>query len=360
MTMEIQCRFVTGMPERFQVPPTEISLSTNSTSKDLTKIVKELLLEEHEGDENFAKEIGSKKFNFMVNETFLTLNIHELMLQLSLSNENLIDIHYLFALEKPKPTKSNPCDEWISSIAQLNHVVNEKSKSYAVGFFNGDVKVFDSSHSELLNVASLHKDSQITDMLYFKSDALNSKILVTCSEMPDPTLVISKLAADKKSIEIIARAKNELMEETFCGYTCMAQDPLNLERFVTSSQIIDDADHGINLWEINPEKWAVEADNAKKTAPMKRARVQASQISPTASLRCANGVQSMTWASQSVLAAGCTDHQLRIFDMERQQVQASIFTNHKVATCLDSNFANDNQLVLAGHEDGIVRLYDLR
>ena len=41
-------------------------------------------------------------------------------------------------------------------------------------------------------------------------------------------------------------------------------------------------------------------------------------------------------------------------------MQASIFTNHKVATALDSNFANENQLVLAGHEDGIVRLYDLR
>ena len=151
--MEIQCRFVTGMPERFQVPTVEISLSTNSTTKDLTKIVKDLLLEENEGDANFAKEISSKKFNFMVNETFLTLNIHELMLQLNLSNESTIDIHYLFALEKPKPTQSTPCDEWISTIAPLNHVVNEKTKSYAVGFFNGDVKVYGSSHDELLSVA---------------------------------------------------------------------------------------------------------------------------------------------------------------------------------------------------------------
>lgn len=62
------------------MPPVEISLSTTSTAKDLTKIVKDLLLEENEGDANLAKEISSKKFNFMVNETFLTLNIHELML----------------------------------------------------------------------------------------------------------------------------------------------------------------------------------------------------------------------------------------------------------------------------------------
>ena len=92
------------MPERYQVPPVEINLSTQSTAKDLTKIIKQLLLEENEGDEDFAREIGSKKFNFMVNDTFLTINVHELMLQLELSNESVIDINYLFALEKPKPT----------------------------------------------------------------------------------------------------------------------------------------------------------------------------------------------------------------------------------------------------------------
>lgn len=51
---------------------------------------------------------------------------------------------------------------------------------------------------------------------------------------------------------------------------------------------------------------------------------------------------------------------MKVFDMERQQVQTSVFTNHKVATTIDANFASDNQLVLAGHEDGFVRLYDLR
>lgn len=186
MTMEIQCRFITGMPERYAVPLVEISLSTDSTAKDLTKIVKQLLIEENEGDDQFKKEIASKKFNFMINETFLTLNIKELLLHLSLSNETVIDISYLFSLEKPKPTQSTPCDEWISSIASLSHILNEKAKSYAVGFFNGDVKVYGSGHAELLSVVQLHRDSQITDMLYFKSDVLRQNVMVTCSELPDP------------------------------------------------------------------------------------------------------------------------------------------------------------------------------
>ena len=161
-------------------------MSTQSTAKDLTKIVKQLLLEENEGNEDFARQIEGKKFNFMINDTFLTLNIQELLLQLEISNETVIDINYLFALEKPKPTQSNPCDEWISTIASLRHILNEKAKSYCVGFFNGDVKVYNSKHAELVSVSQLHADSQVTDALYFKSDALNTNILISCSELPNP------------------------------------------------------------------------------------------------------------------------------------------------------------------------------
>jgi len=120
--------------------------------------------------------------------------------------------------------------------------------------------------------------------------------------------VISKVAADKKSLEIIARAKEELMAENFCGYTCLAQNPLNLDTFVSSSSVIDDADAGICLWEVNPEAWATDAEMARQTAPLKRARTSTPQISPLATLRCPGGVQSMSWASQTILITGCTDH----------------------------------------------------
>ena len=110
-------------------------------------------------------------------------------------------------------------------------------------------------------------------MLYFKSDALGQNILVTCSELPDPQLVISKLGSDKKSIDVIARAKEDMSEEVNCGYTCLAQNPIAREKFASSSQIIEEADQGICLWEVNPTAWAEQADtNARSTAPTKRAR----------------------------------------------------------------------------------------
>ena len=120
-------------------------MNTSSTTKELTSIVKQLLLEEN-NDKTLEKELASKKLNFMVNNTFLVLTLQELLEQLSLSNESVVDVYYLFALEKPKPKKSIPTDEWISVINSLSHIENKKAKSYAVGFFNGDVKIYDSKH----------------------------------------------------------------------------------------------------------------------------------------------------------------------------------------------------------------------
>ena len=102
MIMEVQCRFKTTLPEKYQVhDDAVISVSTNSSTKELTQIVKQLLTEDND-DEKFAKELNAKKLNFMVNNTFLTLTLQDLLEQLSMSNEMTVDIYYLFALEKPK------------------------------------------------------------------------------------------------------------------------------------------------------------------------------------------------------------------------------------------------------------------
>ena len=86
-------------------------------------------------------------------------------------------------------------------------------------------------------------------------------------------------------------------------------------------------------------------------------------MNPQGFLKCANGVQSLKWTSDDTMVAGCTDHQLKVFDMYKLQVVESLFTNHKVVTCLDASLENPSdkkQVVLGGHEDGTVRLFDLR
>lgn len=114
-------------------------------------------------------EAPKRKFNFLIDNTFLTSTLQELIERLNKSNETTIEVYYFFALDKPKPKHTSPQDEWVSVITPLHHFVNEKAKSYVAGFMNGDVKIFDQKHSELLKVSSMH--DSVTCALYFKSDA---------------------------------------------------------------------------------------------------------------------------------------------------------------------------------------------
>ena len=108
----------------------------------------------------------------------------------------------------------------------------------------------------MLAVNGLHHDSQITDLLYFQSDKLDgNKYLITCSELPSPEIIVSEVDANGKSMKVIAKASNQLQENSECGYTCLAQNPLDREFFASSSQVIDDMEQGIALWELNPDSW---------------------------------------------------------------------------------------------------------
>lgn len=114
--------------------------------------------------------------------------------KLGIQNEENVDIYYQFALDKPKPTLSLPQDEWISTIRALSHILNEKPKTYSVGFFNGDIKVFSKKdNKEIINVKQLHQDSLISDALFLKNDSLNKKLLITCSGFPNADLKVSEI-----------------------------------------------------------------------------------------------------------------------------------------------------------------------
>ena len=143
-SMEVQVVFKTTLPDSFRVDETQIQLSAASHNKDLTAVLTQLM-----DDSNVDPAlINGKKFNFMVNDTFLTDDLASLLAKLNLSNESVIEVFYLFALEKPKPKHTSPQDEWVSAICPLASYLNDKAKSYAVALMNGDLKIYDAKHAE--------------------------------------------------------------------------------------------------------------------------------------------------------------------------------------------------------------------
>lgn len=97
----------------------------------------------------------------------MTGTLQDLMDKLSLSSESVLELHYAFALDKPKLAATLPQEEWISCIKPLSYFENTAASDYLVAFFNGDVKLFGQDSKELLEVKGVH-DEQIVDALYLK------------------------------------------------------------------------------------------------------------------------------------------------------------------------------------------------
>lgn len=135
MSTEVQVAFKTNLPEQFAVPSTQIQLGGASTNKDLSSVLRQLM-----SDSDI--ESAGRKFQFMVNDTFLTSTLVELMERLKISNESAVEVFYSFALEKPKPKHTSPQDEWVGSIS-THSLADGKAHPYVVGLMNGDLKLFD-------------------------------------------------------------------------------------------------------------------------------------------------------------------------------------------------------------------------
>ena len=81
------------------------------------------------------------------------------MEKINVTGEQVLDIWYSFALDKPKQKVSLPQDEWVAVIRTLHYENNIEAASYVAGFFNGDIKIFDGkdkNHKEIQNVTGLH------------------------------------------------------------------------------------------------------------------------------------------------------------------------------------------------------------
>lgn len=172
---------------------------------------------------------------------------------------------------------------------------------------NGDLKVFDSKHTQLLSI-NMHTETSITDCLFFKSDVLNTNVVVSASEVPNPALTFSYLSNDRKSLSVVARAKYSALDPSE-GITCLAQNPMTLEMIASSSS------HGgdILLWNVDPSKW----QSDEKVMENKRQKTGVATIDPTATLKCTHGTQSIKWISPETLVAGGLDHQLKVFDIQK-------------------------------------------
>ena len=279
------------------------------------------------------------KFEFLVNGQMLREDLGSMMKRMNLSNDEVVEITYTFAMHKPKEDQKIENDEWIRVIKSLFTTENtEEADAYAAGFFDGSVKLYDSDSSILYN-KQLHED--VVNDIIFNKETEDSYTLITAGE--DEEIGVHKLT--KKDSEItdkrIANIRQQANALSFC--------PTNPEIITLAGN-----DGLVKLVDISAD---VLGRNQEKELNNKRVKTTVAYLRPTSNIEGnKHPVNCMKWINNSEIVTGGYDHAIRVFNVDREELAINIFTNNKAVTCVDS--IKDN--ILVGCEDHIVRLWDIR
>ena len=110
----------------------------------------------------------------------------------------------------------------------------------------------------------------------------------------------------------------------------------------------------MQLWNTNGEM----GNGLAQEDSNKRQRVETKQLAPHQAIQVKGGVGSLAWLDGQSLVAGCVnDHALKVLDAETAQISATVLTDYKAPLAIDATQGN---LIVAGCEDAILRLFDVR
>jgi WD40 repeat protein len=262
-----------------------------------------------------------------------------MMKKLGLSNDEVIEITYTFAMHKPKEDQKIENEEWINVIKSV-FIFDDSNQPgpFVVGYFDGKVKLYDVELNELYD-KQLHEDT-VNDII-FTSGTPNNYRLVTAGE--DGEIGVHDISINEIGEVVDNRVANIKQHANALSFCPTNSDMITFAGNDTLLKIVD----------ISPEVLKRNRD-----APRKRdAKTPVAWLEPIASIEGnKNPINCLKWINNSEIVTGGYDHAIRIFDTEKEVLSNSIFTSNKTTTCIDS--MKDN--IIVGCEDHHIRLWDIR
>jgi hypothetical protein len=263
-----------------------------------------------------------------------------MMKRLGLSNDEVIEITYTFAMHKPKEDQKVENEEWINVIkSQFVFDDSNQPGPFVVGYFDGKVKLYDSNCVELYD-KKLHEDT-VNDII-FTCGAPNNYRLVTAGE--DEEIGVHDLIFNEESGEIVDNRIANIQEQANALSFC----PTNQDMITYAGN-----DTFLKIVDVSPEIL-----RKNRAPPAKRdAKTSVAFLQPIARIEGnKNPINCLKWINNSEIVTGGYDHAIRIFDTEKEILSNSIFTSNKTTTCIDS--IKDS--IIVGCEDHHIRLWDIR
>lgn len=354
---EIEVVLVTSLPEEYVISNNRLSIPANFDTEKLRKLVEKLLNIKVD-----LPESGSKKNNFIffIDDILLDQNLNSFLtnynFDLKKISETGLTITYSFEISQPNLINTIKEDEWIRKISlrKSQKYLASSSEFYCVGLFNSEVSFYNPKFEKVLKIVDSNKQDNycelLHDLLFFSNnDSLNENILIKASRNEDYLFHIFNVNLSNMSYNL-----NFVGEKSDYEYVnTLGLNPVDFSYFAAG-----DTNGSIKIYKLSENTEEPSKENSRK----KKRKIEANYLHSESEIEnCHNNteVKILKWINnQQILSTG-DDFMIKLWNINTKTNYSQFNTNYKLTTALCPVLPGSDKF-LSGHEDGSIRLWDMR
>ena len=337
---ELEVKFLTNLSSEFKIDNSSfITIPINYDKENLNTLLKKLLKNNSLSNEkNFEFFIENK---ILESDLLAFLDEHSLLKKYT---ETPLEIYYFFELNEPKLINTIKENEWIKKICARNRDVLGK---YCVGLFNSEVSFYDENFEKMFDVKNDPSEEDkidfLNDLLFFKIEKTN--VLITASRFDSELLRIYTIDFESKKSDLILK-DFKLSDENISSLSLNTLSP----------QFFSGGDSKGNLLIYKIEDSFL-TEKKEKVTDVKRKKKDFHKISPINKIEnCHDEIKCIKWMNTNQIATSGNDFNIKVFNINTNVHFCVLNSYYSVPTIINSS----NEFVFSGHEDGKIRLWDLR
>jgi WD40 repeat protein len=355
---EIEVVLVTSLPDEYIIPNNRLSIPANFDTEKLRKLVKKLLNIRDEESDLGSK---SKNFIFFIDDILLDQNLNSFLtnynFDLKKISETGLTITYSFEISQPNLINTIKEDEWIRKISLRKNQKYQSSSAefYCVGLFNSEVSFYNPKFEKVLKIVDTNKDDNycelLHDLLFFSTnDSLQENTLIKASRNEDYLFHIFNVNLSNMSYNL-----NFVGEKKDYEYVnTLGLNPVDFSYFVAG-----DTNGNIKIYKLSEN---AQSEEPAKETKKKRRKIEANYLRPEAEIEnCHNNseVKILKWINNQQILSSGDDFIIKLWNVHTKTNYSVFNTNYKLTTAL-CEVLPGNDKFLSGHEDGSIRLWDIR
>ncbi|KAM7519516.1 hypothetical protein LguiB_018478 [Lonicera macranthoides] len=335
----VQVRFITKLKAPFKAPTIAIAIPSNLTRLGLSAIVNNFL---KAGKDDW----NSEPFDFLIDGELVRMSLENFLLAKGISAERVLEIEYIRAVVPRKEEEPSLHDDWVSAVDASNPGL------ILTGCYDGLGRIWKAAGlcTHLLEGHS----GAITSVSIINPSAVESGTdLLVATGSKDRTLRLWMLDAD----ESIDHPTKVTAFRTLRGHSASVQSiaPQASGDMVCSGSW----DSRINIWHTKGSDTGADLVSVKKRRKDSEDVDSQSEGEAVSTLvghtQC---VSSVVWPECGTIYSASWDHSIRRWDVETGKDSMNMFCG-KVFNCLDVG-GESSALIAAGCSDPILRIWDPR